>query len=45
LLRLENRGLMAADWKEKETGPEAKFYRFTRKGHARLNRNPRVGIG
>lgn len=34
--RLENRGLMAADWKETETGREAKFYRLTRKGWARL---------
>lgn len=37
LHRLENRGLMAADWKETETGREAKFYRLTRKGRARLN--------
>lgn len=27
---------MAADWKETETGREAKFYRLTRKGRARL---------
>src|ERR1700720_835787 len=33
LHRLENRGLLAADWKETETGREAKFYRLTRKGH------------
>jgi PadR family transcriptional regulator PadR len=32
LHRLENRGLLAADWKETETGREAKFYRLTRKG-------------
>src|ERR671924_2150450 len=32
LHRLENRGLLAADWKETETGREAKFYRLTREG-------------
>jgi transcriptional regulator len=36
LHRLENRGLMSAGWKETETGREAKFYRLTRKGRARL---------
>jgi PadR family transcriptional regulator, regulatory protein PadR len=36
LHRLENRGLLAADWKETETGREAKFYRLTRKGRAAL---------
>ncbi|HXO62625.1 MAG TPA: PadR family transcriptional regulator [Candidatus Acidoferrales bacterium] len=36
LHRLENRGLLAADWKETETGREAKFYRLTRKGHKQL---------
>jgi PadR family transcriptional regulator, regulatory protein PadR len=36
LHRLENRGLLAADWKETETGREAKFYRLTRKGRAHL---------
>jgi len=36
LHRLENRGLLAADWKQTETGREAKFYRITRKGRARL---------
>jgi len=36
LHRLENRGLLAADWKATETGREAKFYRLTRKGSARL---------
>src|SRR5512143_101305 len=36
LHRLENRGLMTADWKETETGREAKFYRLTRKGRAQL---------
>src|SRR5271167_2214184 len=37
LHRLENRGLLAADWKETETGREARFYRLTRKGRAQLN--------
>jgi transcriptional regulator len=36
LHRLENRGLLAADWKKTETGREAKFYRLTRKGRKRL---------
>ena len=36
LHRLENRGLLAAEWKESETGREAKFYRLTRKGQAQL---------
>src|SRR5271157_258613 len=36
LHRLENRGLLAAEWKESETGREAKFYRLTRKGRAQL---------
>jgi PadR family transcriptional regulator PadR len=36
LHRLENRGLLSADWRETETGREAKFYRLTRKGRARL---------
>jgi PadR family transcriptional regulator, regulatory protein PadR len=36
LHRLENRGLLAADWKLSDTGREAKFYRITRKGRAHL---------
>jgi PadR family transcriptional regulator, regulatory protein PadR len=36
LHRLENRGLLVADWKDTETGREAKFYRLTRKGRAQL---------
>jgi transcriptional regulator len=36
LHRLENRGFLAADWKETESGREAKFYRLTRKGRAQL---------
>jgi len=38
LHRLENRGLLAADWKETETGREAKFYRLTGKGRKELER-------
>ena len=38
LHRLENRGVLAADWKQTETGREAKFYRLTRKGRAQLER-------
>jgi len=36
LHRLENRGLLAADWKQTESGREAKFYHLTRKGRAAL---------
>jgi PadR family transcriptional regulator PadR len=36
LHRLENRDLLTADWKETESGREAKFYRLTRKGRAQL---------
>jgi PadR family transcriptional regulator, regulatory protein PadR len=36
LHRLENRGLLAAEWRETGTGREAKFYRLTRKGRAQL---------
>jgi len=36
LHRLENRGLLAADWKATDTGREAKFYKLTRKGRAQL---------
>ena len=36
LHRLENRGFLAADWKETDTGREAKFYRLTRKGRQQL---------
>jgi len=37
LHRLENRGFLAADWKETETGREAKYYRLTSKGRSHLN--------
>jgi len=36
LHRLENRGLLAGEWSENETGREAKFYRLTRKGRKQL---------
>ena len=36
LHRLENRGLLAAEWKDSETGRQAKFYRLTAKGHTEL---------
>jgi transcriptional regulator len=36
LHRLENRELLAAEWKESETGREAKFYRLTAKGRKQL---------
>ena len=36
LHRLENRGLLAAEWKPSETGRDAKFYRLTTKGRAQL---------
>jgi PadR family transcriptional regulator PadR len=36
LHRLENRGLLAADWQASDTGREAKFYRLTRKGRTQL---------
>src|SRR5436305_6050696 len=36
LHRMENRGLLSAEWRDTETGREAKFYRLTRKGRAQL---------
>jgi PadR family transcriptional regulator, regulatory protein PadR len=36
LHRLENKGLLTAEWKESETGREAKFYRLTAKGRKQL---------
>jgi transcriptional regulator len=36
LHRLENRELLTAEWKESETGREAKFYRLTPKGRKQL---------
>ena len=37
LHRLENRSLVKSDWKETETGRDAKFYRLTKKGRAHLD--------
>jgi transcriptional regulator len=36
LHRLENRGLLAAEWRASETGRDAKFYRLTAKGRHQL---------
>ena len=36
LHRLEQRGLLKAEWKESETGREAKFYSLTRSGYKQL---------
>jgi PadR family transcriptional regulator PadR len=38
LHRLENRGLLTADWTETETGRRAKVYRVTRLGRLQLDR-------
>src|SRR5262245_41741552 len=37
LHRLEDRGLLTADWKTSDTGRESKFYRLTRKGRKQLH--------
>lgn len=36
LHRLEDRGWLMANWKDTDTGREAKFYALTRKGHRQL---------
>jgi PadR family transcriptional regulator PadR len=36
LHRLENRAWLASEWRESETGREAKFYTLTRKGRKQL---------
>jgi PadR family transcriptional regulator, regulatory protein PadR len=36
LHRLENRGLLAAEWRISETGRQAKYYQLTRKGRAQF---------
>jgi PadR family transcriptional regulator len=36
LHRLENRGLLGAEWKASDTGRDSKIYRLTRKGRAAL---------
>lgn len=37
LHRLENRGFLSAEWKQTESGREARVYRLTRKGRAHLD--------
>jgi transcriptional regulator len=37
LHRLENQGLIRAEWRQNETGREAKFYSLTKAGRARLD--------
>jgi PadR family transcriptional regulator, regulatory protein PadR len=36
LHRLENRGYLVADWKQTDTGREAKFYRLTARGRTHM---------
>ena len=36
LHRLEQKGWLKAEWKQSETGREAKFYALTRSGHRQL---------
>lgn len=36
LHRLENKGLLSAEWKQTDSGREAKFYRLTAKGKTQL---------
>ena len=36
LHRLEQKGWLKAEWKQSETGREAKFYSLTRSGHKQL---------
>ena len=38
LHRLDNRGLLATEWRQSETGRDAKFYKLTKKGRAELER-------
>jgi PadR family transcriptional regulator PadR len=37
LHRLEQQGLISAEWRQNETGREAKFYSLTRAGRAQLD--------
>ena len=39
LHRLELRGLLAPDWRESETGREAKYYRLTASGRRQLEQH------
>jgi transcriptional regulator len=36
LHRLENRGLLVTEWRQSETGRDARYYSLTRKGSAEL---------
>lgn len=38
LHRLDNRGLLATEWRQSETGRDAKYYSLTKKGRAELER-------
>jgi transcriptional regulator len=42
LYRLERRRRLEAEWRESETGRQAKFYRLTREGRAQLSRETRA---
>jgi PadR family transcriptional regulator, regulatory protein PadR len=37
LHRMENKGYLAAEWTESDTGRDAKFYRLTARGRKQLN--------
>jgi PadR family transcriptional regulator, regulatory protein PadR len=39
LHRLKHRGLLATEWRQSETGREAKYYTLTAKGRAQLERD------
>ena len=39
LHRLDNRGLLATEWRHSETGRDAKYYSLTPKGRAALERD------
>jgi PadR family transcriptional regulator, regulatory protein PadR len=41
LHRLEDRGWLQAEWKESETGREAKFYSLTKKGRRQMEQEAR----
>jgi transcriptional regulator len=41
LHRLEDRGWLQAEWKESETGREAKFYSLTKKGRKQMEEEAR----
>jgi PadR family transcriptional regulator, regulatory protein PadR len=38
LHRLDNRGLLATEWRRSETGRDARYYSLTKKGRAELER-------